>query len=167
MFVACRDYLKKVLRDAGIRREPFTSRKQMKLSAESHLGAVLFDTENLEKDGGKRIYRGGDGRQKRRKKYSREVVFNVVIGEHKIDAVEGIYEKFMECLEDGIYVDGNYVELQPEETDWIDNEDTIIKSRCAVQFKIRCIGGIYRDTGYITAQDVAVSVEKEKEWAEK
>lgn len=160
MFIECRKYFMDLLETAGVKRKPFTSQKQMKMSNESHLGAVLFEEESLEKDGSKKIYQSPDAKKKRRKKFSREVTFSIVIGEYTIEKVQDIYEKFLENLADGIYVDGNYVKIEPQETDWIDNEDTIIKSKCAVQFKIRCDGGVYKDTGYANIQDVDIVVEK-------
>ena len=127
---------------------------------------MLFEKEQLEKDKWKRIFYSDDGKKKRRKLYKRELTFNVIIADADIDAVESIYEKFLEQLPDGIYVDGNWTELIPEEADWLDDEDTILSAKCAVQFLVRCTGGIYKDTDFRRIENVQVEVEKEEQHGE-
>ena len=159
MFTECRDAIKECL-ELVTGRKAYTSRKKLRLSNESRVIAVLFEEDDLEKDGSKRIYTDASGKHKRRQKYKRKLSFNAVIGEYTIEEVEKIYDKFLENLPTGIYVDGNYVSIDPEGADWLDDEDSIIKARCAVQVKIVCDGGVYADTDYKAVSDVNVTAGK-------
>lgn len=161
MFLECRQVLIQSLIDAGITRQVHTSKKRLALDYESHVGAVLFEEEAIEKDGSKRIYEKNGTRQKRRKKYSRTITFSIVIGERDIEKVENIYQNFLATLPDGIYVDGNYVCMTPSVADWLDDEDSILKAKCAAQLKVSCEGGLYQDTGYTEVRAVEVAAGKE------
>ena len=57
---------------------------------------------------------------------------------------------------------GNYVDIDPKQADWIDDEDSILKAKCAVQLKIVCTGGIYADTEFATVRDAVVTAQKEE-----
>lgn len=149
------------LKEAGIKRPVHTSRKRLKLDMESHVGAVLFEDEQLEKDGSKRVYIDKETKRKRRKKYGRTLAFSVVIGDRDIDKVEEIYEKFLEKLPAGLWINGDYVSIEPEGADWLDDEDSIIKAKCAAQVKVNFRGGVYQDTEYLQADKVEIEVKKE------
>ena len=55
MFVECQQFLKEALKEAGIRTPPITTMKQLKLCADSHIGAILFEEDTLTRSGSKRI----------------------------------------------------------------------------------------------------------------
>lgn len=141
----------------------FTSRKLLSLCNESRVGGILFEGDELKSNPSKRIYASEDGRRKRRKKYDREVSFTVVIGEYDITKVQELYDTFLRELPTGIYVDGNYVGIEPTEAEWFDDEDTILKAKAAVQVKIVCKGGVYKDTEFGHISDVEINALKEKE----
>ena len=44
----------------------------------------------------------------------------------------------------------------------MDDEDTIIRAKCAVQVKVVCKGGVYKDTDCAKADDVDVTVNKKE-----
>ena len=162
MIKECRDILLEALKGAGIRNKLYTSQKFLSLAQESHVGAVLFEKESLQKDPQNQIYTAEDGRKRKRKRvYSRVVSFNVVIGEYTVEAAEEIYENFLEHLPAGIYVDGNYVSIEPDEAEWMDEKDHILKSKVAVQLLVLCNGGFYKDTDYQQTDKVDIQVRKE------
>ncbi len=163
MFTSCRNMLKENLKKAGFKeKQIYTSKKRLALCNESRVAAVLFEEDVLAKNKSKRIYESNGNKHKRRRKYDRDISFSIVIGEYEIEKVEEIYNKFLEELPEGIYVDGNYVEVIPSASDWMDDEDTILKSKCAVQITVTCKGGVYKDTEFVKATDVDIAVEKEK-----
>ena len=157
MFIQCRDALKECLKQCGATSNMHTSRKKLKNSNESRVFAVLFENDGLEKNKSKRIYMDAGGKHKRRQKFDRSLAFSVVIGEYTIEKVQEMYDKFLENIPDGIYVNGNYVDIEPTAADWIDNEDTIIQAKCAVQIKVVCKGGVYRDTDFAKAGSVEIT----------
>ena len=168
MFIECREALKDCLKQCGAAGNMHTSRKKLKSSNESRVFAVLFEDDGLAKNKSKRTYIDADGKHKRRKKFDRDLTFNVVIGEYDIEKVQKIYDKFLENIPDGIYVKGSYVEIEPVAADWMDDEDTIIRAKCAVQIKVICKGGVYEDTDFAKAGSVGLTVNrKEIEDAEK
>ena len=89
------------------------------------------------------------------------MTFNVVIGDYSIGDVEETFDKFLRCLPSGLYVDGNYVSIEARSADWLDEEDSILRAKCAVQIKVVCDGGIYVDTDYKAISDVNITAEKE------
>ncbi len=149
MYMECRQYLIDSLKAAGIKTNIYTELKKLKLSGESHIGAVLFNDEKFEKDGSKTIYRDDeDKKHKRVRSFRRHMSFVVVIGEYTTDAVEVIFDSFLENLKDGLYVNGNYITIDIEESDWMTKEDSILKAQISVQFLVTFNGGIYRNTDY-------------------
>lgn len=162
MFSTCRAYLIDRLKTAGIKTQPFTAMKQLKTSSEKHLGAVLTDGETFSRSGSKTIYRdiAGD-KHKRRKVFDRKLTFSVIIGEYDQDKCEEIFVTFLASLDTGIYVDGNYVSIEVEDADWVEEEDSILKAKVAVQMKVHFSGGIYRDTDSAKVKQTEITLGKE------
>ena len=115
----------------------------------SHIGAVLFDREAYARNGSKKQFKDETGaKHKRRRVFDRDLTYAVTIGGYTDEEVEGILEEFLSGLDDGIYVDGNFVPIEPEGAVWFDTEDRLTKARVAVQATITFHGGIYRDTDF-------------------
>lgn len=157
MFTECRNYLIQKLKDAGIKTKPYTSMKKLKASIEPHIGAVLFEGENFSRSGVKTIFRDQAGAQhKRRKVFSRETAFSVVIGDSDPDRTEQIFEAFLTILDTGIDIDGNYTSIEIEEAEWVDDEDSILKAKVAVNVKVKFTGGVYKDTDFAKLTQIEV-----------
>lgn len=163
MFIECQDEMVRALKAAGCEREPFLSLKNMQLSAESRVSAVLCEEELVERDSGKKVYTAAGGaRLKRSRLYSRNITYTVVIGDYEQARAEQIYERFLEKLAAGIYVDGNYVSIEPSEAQWMGEKDHILHAKVAVQLKVVCSGGLYRDSDMGRLKEVEVQVGKER-----
>lgn len=99
-----KQYLLDKLVAAGLKSKPYTTQKSLEKSQESHIGAVLFESEALSRNGSKTYYIDQEGAQKKRRKvFERKLTFTVVIGDYTDDAVETIFEKFLASLDRGIY----------------------------------------------------------------
>lgn len=163
MYTQCQAELVRVLKEAGCGREPYTSRKKLVSTSESRVSAVLCEDETVERDRQRKVYTGEDGaRLKRSRLYKREITFLVIIGDYTNEKLEEVYEKFLEGLPRGIYVDGNYTSIEPTDTDWVGEKDHILYSKVSVQVKITCSGGMYRDTGMARIRDMEMEVRKER-----
>lgn len=163
LYTESRQYLLQKLKEAGLKSNPYTTVKALKKSMESHVGAVLFEQEVYTRNGSKRQFRDQEGaRHKRRKILDRDVTFEVILGDYTDEAVESMLEAFLRSLDDGIYVDGNYVPIVVDEAQWKDEDDTVLRAKVAVNVSITFQGGVYRDTDFapVTAVEV-VSVEKD------
>lgn len=79
------------------------------------------------------------------KLFERITVLHVVIGEYNEEKVENIFTKFLKIMSKGVEVDGNWVEMEIGEVDWVQGEDTILKSKMAVEFDMTLTGGVYVD----------------------
>ena len=77
--------------------------------------------------------------------------FKVVIGEYTEETCEEIFLAFLEALENGIHIEGNYVDIEIGQVEWVEKEDSILKANIACQIPITFHGGIYRDTRKNTA----------------
>lgn len=163
MINECRNYLIDKVTGAGIKGKIKTSLKELKASNESHIGAVLFESDEFEKARRKKTFIDESGiKQKRTKVFDRTTSFSVVIGEYEQSKCEKIFEEFMKLITPGMYIDDNYIEFNPKKADWVDEKDSILKSKVAVQVLIECNGGIYKDTAYKKIDDVDIQIDKEE-----
>ena len=144
--VAARNYLVSLLKDAGIKSQVYGSLKKLKLSNESHVGAVLRNGETFERSGSKKTFVDQEGRRNRREKlWTRTASYNVVIGDTDEEKVDAILTEFFRRLKKGIPDNGNWVDIEPGEVEWVEKNDSILKANVAVQFEVTCRGGIYED----------------------
>ena len=127
--------------------------KKLKAGNEVHVGAVLrngetFDTLRLEK----KTYIDQEGQRKRRVKlWDRSTSLHVVIADTSEEKVEEILENFLRNLKKGIDVDGNWVNIVVGEADWVEEGDSILKAKVAVQFDI-------------TLKAVSIKIETLSQW---
>lgn len=149
LYTDSKRYLVAKLKAAGVKTNIYTTQKSFDKSQESHIGAVLFDREAYVRNGSKKRFRDEEGaKHKRRKVFDRDLSYAVTIGGYTDEEVEGILEAFLSNLDDGIYVDGNFVPIEPEGAVWFDTEDRLLKAQVAVQLNVIFHGGVYRDTGF-------------------
>jgi len=162
LYTDSKQYLLGKLKGAGLKTKPYTTQKALEKSQESHIGAVLFESEANLRNGSKTYYQDKEGaRKKRRKVFDRTLAFTVIIGDYTDEAAESMFEAFLGSLDPGIYVDGNYVPIEVEGADWIDSDDSILRAKVAVQVKVNFLGGVYKDTGFAKVSGLEVeSVEK-------
>lgn len=161
LYTTAKKYLLDKLVEAGLKSKPYTALKSLEKSQESHVGAVLFFSEDLARNGSKRFYKDQEGaQQKRRKVFDRDITFHVVIGEYTDDAVEALFERFIKSLDRGIWDDGNFVPLEVKGSSWSDKEDSILKAEVSVEVEIVFEGGIYKDTGSYKVKDIESEITK-------
>ena len=147
LYGECKQYLINKLVGSGLKSKPYTTEKALEKSQESHVGAVLFESEAVLRNASKTYYTDKEGeRTKRRKIFDRNLTFHVVIGGYTDDEVETMFETFLKNLDRGIYVDGNFVPIEVEGADWVDEDDSILKAQVAVQVTVTFSGGLYKDT---------------------
>lgn len=157
LYAQSKQYLVEQLKAAGLKSKPYTTLKSLEKSLESHVGAVLFESETILRNGSKTHYKDLEGAQKKRRKvFDRALAFTVTIGGYTDDEVEGMLERFLGSLDRGIYVDGNFVPLEVEGAEWVDKDDSILKAQVAVQVKIAFAGGVYRDTDFAKVSALAI-----------
>ena len=112
LYAESKAYLLAKLKEAGLKSKPYTTIKSLEKSQESHVGAVIFEKEAISRNGSKKRYRDQEGAQKKRRKvFDRNLTFTVTIGDYTDDAVETMFEKFLEILDRGIWVNGDFVPL--------------------------------------------------------
>lgn len=149
LYAECKNYLIDRLKAAGVKSKLYTTQKALAKSLESHVSAVIFESERPSRNGSKKLYRDQEGaKKKRRKLFDRPITFIVTIGDYTDDAVEAIYEAFLAGLDRGIWVNGDFVPIEVDGADWVDKDDSILKAQVAVQVAVTFQGGLYRDTGF-------------------
>lgn len=141
-----RDYLVKVLKESGIRSRVHDSMKSLKNCNETHVGAVLRVKETFSRSGSKRIYEESGQRKQRKKLHERITILHVVIADSDEEKVDTILTNFMKKIGKGLPVDRNWVEINVGDVDWIEEGDSILRSKIAVEFDVTLTGGIYEDT---------------------
>lgn len=157
LYEESKQYLVEKLKTAGLKSKPYTTLKALEKSQESHIGAVLFESETISRNGSKTHYRDQEGAQKKRRKvFDRTLAFTVTIGDYTDEAVESMFERFLGSLDRGIYVNGDFVPIEAEGADWVDKDDSILKAQVAVQVKIVFNGGVYQDTDFAKVSDIKI-----------
>lgn len=147
-----RDFLVQKLKDAGIHGKIQESMKSLKNCNEIHVGAVLRIGESFKRSGSKKRYTDQQGHRKQRNKlFERTTILNVVIADADEAKVEKILTSFLKGISKGFGVDGNWTDIEIGEADWVEKEDSILKSKIAVEFDVILKGGIYTDTEIIAA----------------
>jgi hypothetical protein len=164
MYAESKQYLLQKLKGAGLKSNPHTSDKTLEKSLESHVGAVLFESETILRNGSKTLFKDQQGaRKKRRKVFDRRLTFTVIIGDYSDEAVEEMFERFLRSLDEGIYIDGNFTPIEVESADWVDKDDSILKAKVAVQIKLTFNGGLYRDTDFAKLSELEIESAERKE----
>lgn len=144
--VAETDYLIKILKESGIRSNVYTSLKKLKQANELQVAGVLRNSEVFGRSGSKKTYTDQQGRRKcRAKLWDRTTSVNVVIADTTEAKVEGILEEFLRRIGKGIEVDRNWADIEIGDVDWVEEEDSILKAKVAVQFEVTIKSGIYED----------------------
>ena len=84
----------------------------------------------------------------------------MIIGDAVEEKCEELFTAFLERLEKGIWIEGNWVGIEVEDVEWVDGADSILKSRLAVEMIISFKGGIYKETGYTAIGNLRLDAEK-------
>lgn len=141
-----KEYLKECLIRAGIKNEVITTWKTLQTRMDSHVGAILREGQTITRNGSKRNYEDQSGvRCVRTKVYDVDTNFKVIIGEYTEETCEELFLAFLEALGKGTHIDGNYVDIEIGQVEWVEKEDSILKANIACQIPITFHGGIYRD----------------------
>lgn len=141
-----KNYLIKTLKESGIKSQVYTNMKKLKQGNEPHVGAVLRNGETFTRSVSKKVYTDQEGRRKRRVKlWNRSTSLHVVIADTSEEKVEEILENFLVNLKKGLDVNGNWTDIEVGDADWVEDGDSILKAKVAVQFDVTFEGGIYQD----------------------
>ena len=92
LYKQSKEYLLEKLKEAGLKSKPYTTQKGLEKSQESHIGAVLFESETLLRNGSKTRYRDQEGAQKKRRKvFDRALICTVIIGDYFDESVQSMF----------------------------------------------------------------------------
>lgn len=159
-----KDYLESVLRAAGYKGHIFTSMKELSTSNESYIAAILRDGEVFTISGSKRKYEDQSGaRMKRTKLFDRQTRLKVVIGDTTEARCEETLVSFLTRMGKGTAVDRNWVDIEMGDADWVEDKDSILKAKMAVEFPVTFRGGIYQDTDLSTGTIGSIEMGNRKE----
>lgn len=150
--LAEKEYLKGKLKEAGIRSSIHTSMKSLERCGESHLGAVLVEKENFTRDKGRKRYQDGGKNLQRKTLFIRESLFTVVIGDSTEGKCEAVLSEFLTRIGNGFTDNGNWVDIEIGEADWVPEGDSILRSKMACQLAVTCRNRICVDSPMIKAE---------------
>lgn len=158
-----RDFLVRVLKESGVKGRIHESMKSVRNCNETHMGAVLRMGEEFSRSSSKRRYTDQEGHRKQRNRlYERTTTLHVIIADSDEQKVENILTSFLKQLSKGFAVDGNWVDVEISEADWVEGNDSILKSKIAVEFDVVLRGGIYTETDILKTVDTTVITEVNK-----
>lgn len=152
-----REFLVGKLKEAGIRGRVYESVKDLKNSNSVQAGAVLRVEERFVRSGSKKRFEDNEGRRRQRNRlFERETVLHVVIADSDEDKVDAVFTRFLSIVSKGFPVDGNWVDIEIGDADWLEKNDTILKSCIVVEFDVTLHGGIYSEDTEIKTPAVGV-----------
>lgn len=158
-----RDFLVRVLKESGVKGRIHESMKSVRNCNETHMGAVLRMGEEFSRSSSKRRYTDQEGHRKQRNRlYERTTTLHVIIADSDEQKVENILTSFLKQLSKGFAVDGNWVDVEISEADWVEGNDSILKSKIAVEFDVVLRGGVYTETDILKTADTTVTTEVRK-----
>lgn len=158
-----REYLHEALTAAGVKKI-YKSIKELKHAAGTQYGGILRAADKPVRAKSKKSYVDQEGiTQNRDIRYNVETTYNVVIADADEDAAEVILEKFLLNLGKGYADDhGSWLKITPEETEWLGEEDNVMKSKVAIQILIRFEYQLYVDSKMEKLPDnTTISVEED------
>lgn len=141
-------YLKEVLRMSGVKGQIHCSLKELKHENGIHYAGILRCTDSPDRAKSRKTFVDQkDSMAVRRKYFNMTTHYNVVIADQNEAMLETIVEAFLVNLgkgyDDG---DGNWVGVEAGDVDWVDEEDSVLKSKLAVEIPVTFTYGIYRDS---------------------
>jgi hypothetical protein len=160
MLAECMDFFEKHLKDSGIKSRVYRTEKRLLNANESHIGAVLFQGEKWTPCKVTREFEKDSVPMKRTKIWERVTTLSVVIGDYTMPSCVKVFDEFMKTLPKGFYLDENWVGFEVKDVDWAEDEDSLLKSKTAVQILITCEGGMYVDTPFVTLKSIDLKEEQ-------
>ena len=149
MIVECREKLIEIVKQLNIKGEIYTSLARLKTSGAIDFGAVFFETEKPMRSTERKIFRTKAGEKVRRK---------------KLFDREPRYETFLSLLPKGIVdEENNWIPITIEQTDWVDKDDSILRSELSVQVLVVFHAGTWKDNKIVHMEDVETTGEIWKE----
>lgn len=142
-----KEVLTDALRKAGVNGTIYDSLKRMSEDAGTYYAGILRGTDKPVRAKSKKTYQDKEGVTVVRKKlYDVETVYTVVIAEYDEEHMEQLVEAFLCALPTG-YDDGdaNWVSVEAGTVDWVDEKDSILKARLAVEIPVTFRYGVYED----------------------
>lgn len=141
-----KEYLVDILRKSGITGTIYESLKQMSEDDGTFYAGILRGSDKPARAKSKRTYENGTVTMSRLKLYDMETVYTVVIAEYDEEHLEVHVENFLKNLGKG-YDDGkgNWVGVEAGEVDWVDEKDSILKAKLAVEIPVTFTYGLYKE----------------------
>lgn len=142
----CSEYFKNLLKNSGLK-IVYDTLKKIAVSTTDSFGAVLPTGEDLEKSTKKYNYIDENGNIiKRREKFNRKINFQILISESNISKIEKIFTKFMSEIDEFVKLEnGELALIEVGKVEYIDKNDTILKSEITLQVDILVTEKIYKD----------------------
>lgn len=156
-----KEYLTEAIRAAGVKGNIYTKLKDMMYDNGIHFAGLLRSTDTAERAKSRKKYEEEGSTMVRRKYYNVATVYNIVLVDVDEEHLEVLLENLLVSLgpgfDDG---DGNWVSIEAGEADWVDEHDSLLKAKLAVELPVTCRYGIYRDM----SADMP-KIEIDKEWS--
>lgn len=141
-----REFLVNTLKSAGAKGKIHDSVKSMRNCSDVRVCGVMRVGESFTRSGSKKRFEDKEGLRKQRNKlFDRVTVLQVVIADANEEKVDNLLTDFLKKISKGFYVNGNWVDIEIGDADWVEENDSILKSRIAVEFDVTLKGGIYTD----------------------
>lgn len=157
-------YLEDLLRASGITGTIYESLKKMSEDEGSYYAGILRGSDKPVRAKSRRTYDNGAVTMNRVKLYDMETVYTVVIAEYDEEHLEEHLETFFKTISKG-YDDGNgnWVGVEAGEVDWVDEKDSILKAKIAVEIPVTFTYGIYKDDVPVSHMTGTPEIAMEKE----
>lgn len=150
-----KDYLEGKLNDIGLKGKIYKSLKELKQFSGVELGAILPGEESFKRNGTRSYVEQEGIRYIRKKVYDRSTNIVVVISGKDDSSTDELMASFIAALDKGLEDNkGNWVEIECTKGDWVDEADSILRNKIAVQLLVTFEGGIYVDKATVPIKSI-------------
>lgn len=145
---AYKDYFKKLLKSVDIS-IIYTTTKEIEIGA-STFGAIIVNSEDIEKSNNSINFVNNNLKKiKRKEKFKRNINFQILIGDSNVNKIEERFTKILSEINEYIEDEkGNKSKITLSKAQWIDKDDTILKSKITLIIDISITESIYKDYNY-------------------
>lgn len=159
MITVYKNYLEQKLRNAGMVGKIYFTLKELKQYSGVEIGAVIPGQEEFTRETSKGYVTVGGVRTLRKKVYKRITNIVVVISGKDDGVTDDIMCSFLASLDIGIDDGkGNWSEIECQKGDWVDELDSILRNKVAVQLLVKFTGGIYIDKPIVPIKTIEIEM---------
>lgn len=157
MIALYKTYIEEILKKIGLSGRIYTSLKELKQYSGAELGGILASEEKFNRNGTRAYVSKDDKECIRKKVWDRDTNILVVLAGKTETETDEIMVEFLKSIDSGIDdKNGNWVSIECQKGDWVEDMDSVLRNKMAIQLLITFKGGVYKDSEITKISNIKV-----------